>query len=101
MEVKEIQKIIDDWAKENAGYWEPKSMILRLMEEVGELAREVNHEFGQKPRKPEDGKQDFSDEVGDILFTLACFANSLGIDLEQSFKNVIEKYKTRDKNRHK
>ena len=101
MEIKEIQKIVDDWIGENTnGYWKPNNMMLRLMEEVGELAREVNHKYGEKPPKPEEKDKDIGDEVADVLFTLICLVNSLDINLEESFKKVIEKYKSRDANRH-
>ena len=101
MEIKEIQKIVDDWIRENTnGYWKPNNIILRLMEEIGELAREVNHKYGEKPPKPEEKDKDIGDEIADVLFTLICLANSLDIDLEESFKKVIEKYESRDANRH-
>lgn len=35
-------------------------------------------------------------EVGDLLFTLAAFANAAGIDLEESVGKVIDKYNARD-----
>ncbi len=102
MEIKEIQKIVDDWVKENTnGYWKPNNIMLRLMEEVGELAREVNHKYGEKPPKPEEKDKDIDDEVGDVLFTLICLVNSLDIDLEESFRKVIEKYESRDVDRHR
>jgi len=101
MEIKEIQKITDDWIRENTnGYWKPNNIMLRLMEEVGELAREINHKYGEKPPKPEEKDKDIGDEVADVLFTLICLVNSLDIDLEESFRKVIEKYESRDANRH-
>ena len=38
-------------------------------------------------------------ESGDILFIVICFANSMGIDLEEAFHRVMHKYNTRDANR--
>lgn len=101
MEIKEIQKIVDDWIKNNTpGYWKPNNIMLRLMEEVGELAREVNHRFGEKPKKSREENKDIGYEVADVVFTLICLVNSLDIDLEDAFEHVMEKYKKRDKNRH-
>ena len=40
-----------------------------------------------------------STEMGDILFVLVCFANSLNIDLEDAFKTVMSKFRTRDAER--
>ena len=74
-------------------------MMARLAEEAGELAREVNHQFGEKPKKPEEKEQSLQGEMGDILFVLICFANSLNIDLQQAYEEVMHKYRTRDKDR--
>lgn len=38
-------------------------------------------------------------ELGDNLFVLMCIANSLDIDLTESFDETMEKFNTRDKNR--
>lgn len=74
-------------------------MMLRLTEEVGELAREVNHLYGQKPKKPSEPEGNLALEMADILFIIVCMANSLEIDLENSFENMMEKYRLRDSDR--
>ena len=51
MEIKEMQKDVDNWISKYGGYWPPLSMLARLMEETGELAREMNHTYGTKKRK--------------------------------------------------
>ena len=100
MEIKDMQKAVDDWISQfEEGYWNPQSMTLRLTEEIGELAREVNHLYGQKPKKPEEPEGDLALELADILFIIVCFANSMNIDLEQAFKNMMEKYRLRDSDR--
>jgi len=100
MEIKEMQKKVDEWIKTNTkGYWKPTSMALRLMEEVGELAREINHKYGEKTKKPTEKENEISHEVADILFILICMANAMDIDLEDAFNGVLEKYEKRDKNR--
>jgi NTP pyrophosphatase (non-canonical NTP hydrolase) len=70
-----------------------------MTEEVGELAREVNHRYGEKPKKPGEEENSLESELGDIMFIVTCFANSLNIDLEKAFDGVMEKYRTRDANR--
>ena len=64
-------------------------MLARMTEEVGELAREVNHQFGEKPKKPDEDPSSLEMELGDLLFIVICFANSQGIDLEEAFTKVI------------
>jgi len=100
MEIKEMQKKVDEWIKANTkGYWKPSSMALRLMEEVGELAREINHKYGEKTKKTTEKENEISYEIADILYILVCMANTMDIDLEDAFNGVLEKYDKRDKNR--
>jgi len=73
--------------------------MARLSEEVGELAREVNHYYGEKPKKQSEPEQTIEEELGDILFVLTCFANSLDIDLSEAFHLTMNKIETRDKDR--
>ena len=73
--------------------------MTRLTEETGELAREVNHRFGPKKKKPSEDVQDVGDEMADIIFTLCCLANSLDINLDESFARTMDKCYGRDKDR--
>ena len=100
MDIKDWQKEVDNWiAQFEEGYWHPTSMMLRLMEEVGELSREINHLYGQKPKKPTEPEGNLALEMADILFIIVCMANSLNIDLEKAFQDMMEKYRQRDSNR--
>jgi NTP pyrophosphatase (non-canonical NTP hydrolase) len=98
--LKEIQAEVDAYISQfKEGYFKPLSMLARMTEEVGELAREVNHLYGEKPKKPGEKENSIASELGDILFIVTCFANSLGIDLEEAYESVMHKYRTRDANR--
>lgn len=100
MELSEAQRQVDAWISSfKEGYWQPLSMLARLVEEVGELSREVNHRFGEKPKKAEEPEGELALELGDIFFILCAFANSLGIRMEDAFLAVMEKYRVRDKDR--
>ena len=100
MELKEAQDRVDAWiSRFEEGYWPPLDNLARLMEEVGELAREINHRFGSKPKKDDEADQELSLELADILFVLITLANSQGIDLSEAFERVLEKYETRDAER--
>ncbi|MGI5902324.1 MAG: nucleotide pyrophosphohydrolase [Desulfitobacteriia bacterium] len=102
MNIKDWQKIVDEWISQfEEGYWQPSTMMLRLTEEVGELAREINHLYGQKPKKPSEPENDLALEMADILFIIICMANSLNIDLEKAFIKMMEKYRLRDSDRWK
>lgn len=100
MDLKEAQARVDVWiSRFDEGYWPPLTNLARLIEEVGELAREMNHRFGHKTKKAEEPQQDLALELADVLFVLLVIANEQGIDLDEALEQVLEKYRTRDSER--
>jgi NTP pyrophosphatase (non-canonical NTP hydrolase) len=100
MSLHDAQQRVDRWvAQFEEGYFPPLTNLARLTEEVGELARELNHRFGQKTKKPGEPEGDLAMELADILFVLICIANREGIDLQQAFERMMEKVELRDANR--
>jgi NTP pyrophosphatase (non-canonical NTP hydrolase) len=94
------QQRVDDWISQyEEGYFHPLTNLARLAEEVGELAREINHRFGQKTKKPEEPEGDLGMEMADILFVLVCMANREGIDLQEAFDRMMTKVESRDEDR--
>ena len=91
------QQAIDEWMKSDGwSYWTPHEMLARVTEEVGELARAVNHEYGPKKRKASEAEQTIEAELGDILYALACFANAHQINLDSALEQSHNKVKQRD-----
>ena len=100
MSLRECQVRVDGWISQfEEGYFHPLTNLCRLSEEVGELAREVNHRFGQKTKKKDEADGDMAMEMADILFVLICMANREGIDLEQAFDRMMAKVEKRDADR--
>lgn len=100
MSFREAQTAVDRWISQyKEGYFAPLAILARLIEEVGEVAREVNHQFGQKPRRPDEPDGDLALELADVLFVTVCLANSQGIDLDQAFERMMQKVTTRDADR--
>ncbi len=98
--LREAQRRVDEWIFQfDEGYWPPLANLARLVEEVGELARLVNHRFGTKPKKPEESEQELAEELADVLFVILCMANEQGIDLGDAFERVLAKYRARDGDR--
>ncbi len=96
----EIQQTVHHWISQwKDGYFPPLANLARITEEVGELARAINHHHGPKPKKPSEDEPNIAEELADILFTVAALANSLDIDLTQAFADTMHKLETRDKNR--
>jgi NTP pyrophosphatase (non-canonical NTP hydrolase) len=100
MSLVEAQARVDAWISQfEEGYFDPLTNMTRLSEEVGELAREVNHRFGQKTKKKDEPEGDMAMEMADIMFVLICMANREGIDLQVAFDRMMAKVEGRDANR--
>lgn len=100
MSLADSQQRVHAWiSRFEEGYFHPLTNLARLTEEVGELAREINHRFGEKTKKKEEPAGDIAMEIADILFVLICIANREGIDLQQAFDRMMEKVDSRDGSR--
>lgn len=98
--MQEAQKRVDEWIGQfEEGYWPPLVNLARISEEVGELAREINHLYGPKAKKATESDTDLELELGDVLFALICLANSVDIDLERALTRTLGKYRARDSHR--
>jgi NTP pyrophosphatase (non-canonical NTP hydrolase) len=98
--LSDLQHRVDEWVSQfEEGYFHPLTNLARLTEEVGELAREVNHRFGEKTKKREEPEGDLALEMADILFVLICMANREGIDLQEAFDRMMAKVESRDDSR--
>ncbi|HKR65830.1 MAG TPA: nucleotide pyrophosphohydrolase [Thermoanaerobaculia bacterium] len=95
-----IQNEVDAWISQfEEGYFAPLPMLARLTEEVGELARVLMHKYGGKKPKEGEAAGDVGEEIADAMFVLICLANSLDIDLDAKFAEMMEKYRVRDAER--
>ena len=99
--IREVQEDVDRWVQAvGGGYWSPHANLARISEEVGELARLINHIYGPKPKKPTEAGQELGEELADILFAVICLANSEDVDLAESLEGVLAKVWSRDRNRY-
>lgn len=102
MELKVLQKEIDDWIKTiGVRYFNELTNLAILTEEVGELARIISRKYGEQSFKNKEEEKSLADEMADVLWVLVCLANQTGVDLEEAIKENIAKKTQRDKNRHK
>lgn len=102
MELKELQKKVDEWIKAHGvRYFNELTNMAILTEEVGEVARIMARRYGEQSEKESDKGKDLADELADVLWVLSCIANQTGVDLEEAMKKNFEKKTLRDKERHK
>jgi len=100
MDLRALQAEVDAYISQfREGYFPPLVNLARLTEEVGELARELNHRFGPKTKKPDEPEGDIALELADILFVLVVLANQLDIDLQTAAERTLTKYRVRDAER--
>lgn len=102
MSLADYQKRVDDELQQyEKPYWEPLSILARLTEEVGEVARIMNHQYGDKPKKPTEEHELLEDELADVIHAAICIANSQGLQLDPAMDRVLSKLSTRDVGRFK
>lgn len=95
-----FQKMVHDYITQyDMGYWSHFEIFLRLVEEIGELAKSLNEVHGQKAAKNKADEHALREELADCFFTLAALANSEEINLMDALEEVIEKYQVRDHDR--
>ena len=102
MHLYEAQKEVHNYISQfKVGYFPPLANLARLMEEVGELSREINHHHGPKTKKASEDcrPEKIAEELADILFTVLTLANQLEVDMDAAFSQSIQKYLNRDSTR--
>jgi NTP pyrophosphatase (non-canonical NTP hydrolase) len=92
--MRNIQQTVSDFVSEYGLETSVEIRYIDLVSEVGELGKEIlkSGDYGSKvPVKT----GDLAGEIGDVVFSLACIANALGVDMEKALMEAIEKYKSR------
>ena len=95
MEINEFQDkawaIIEEYNKKNKGAHKPKLMFFHLVEEVGELARQLYNE--QDNWRKDFDKENFDEELIDILFFILIISKDYNVNIEETFNKKIDKLK--------
>ncbi len=97
MKISEAQKqsveILDGINIKLGFVHEPRNMMLNLIEEVGEVARELSKQ--QKNFRGEFDKEKLGDELSDVISRTLVIAEDNEIDLEKAFIKKLDKIKKR------
>jgi NTP pyrophosphatase (non-canonical NTP hydrolase) len=102
MDLNELQQKVDEWVsnpKFSVKYFPPFEICAQLTEETGEVCREIAHMHGHKKKKEGEETDGLESEIGDVLFVIACLANSHDVDLSKAFKKSFNKKLGRDSKR--
>ena len=100
--LREAQQEVDQWIKTiGVRYFSELTNLAQLVEEVGELARQISRRYGEQSFKAGENPSDLQDEMADVLFVLICLANQTGVDLTAALQCNLEKKTKRDALRHK
>jgi NTP pyrophosphatase (non-canonical NTP hydrolase) len=100
MTIQEAQNTVDQWINTyGVRYFDIKTNMIVLTEEIGEMARVIARQHGEQSVK-ENENLNLAEEIADVLWVLICMANQSNIDLTKAFSENIEKKTNRDKTRH-
>lgn len=100
--ISQIQKDVDDWAHQfEKPYFSQLSMVATMTEECGEVARVMNHLYGDKKKKEGETLNNLEEELADLLFTIICIANDQKISLAEAHERKLDKLYNRDNHRFK
>ena len=93
MDIKEAQdeawKIIEEYNKKHGLDHKKDTVFYHLIEEVGELAREL---YAEKNNwRGEFNKEKFEDELADVFAQLLFLAKDYDVDIEAAFKRKVTK----------
>jgi NTP pyrophosphatase (non-canonical NTP hydrolase) len=93
MNFNALQEIVDQWIQGHGRYWDKFEILARLTEDLGEISSTLQHVEGLRKERDE---LRLADAIGDLLFTLAAFANVNGLRLGDCVDAVMEKYRTNE-----
>ncbi|MFY9457790.1 MAG: MazG nucleotide pyrophosphohydrolase domain-containing protein, partial [Candidatus Spechtbacterales bacterium] len=92
---KQIKKFCKDrdWNQ----FFDPKDLLLGIVEEVGEMRNTVKWVQGKEALKKviRENKEEFEDNIGDLYWFLAILASENNIDVDEAISKVIGRNKKR------
>ena len=89
-----IQKTAGEFVRRYNLETSVESRYIDLVSEVGEFGKEIlnGNNYGKSNLHP---TENMVQELGDVIFSLACIANTLKLDMEECVLAALEKYKKR------
>jgi len=90
----DLQRAVARFAERHGLQHGIETYALDLVAEVGELAKEIllATDYG---RRPVSFRQELTDEVGDVVYSLLALAEACGVDAEEALRASLSKYERR------
>lgn len=85
--------MIEDYNKKNGLDHNKETVFPHLIEEVGELARELNH--GKLNWRKDYNKNNFEEELIDVLIQILILANDNNVNIGEVFERKIKSLRAR------
>jgi len=97
MHMKELQKETSNIIKQANFLQKKESRFFDLIEEVGELAKDIMYYEGWKKGKFSNriARKDIADSLSDVLFDIFALADLYNLDLEKEYQKMIKRLKKR------
>lgn len=98
--MNKLQKKVKSFTEEHGIKAGVEFRVLDLISEAGELSKEFLKatEYGKAEFVP---TKDWETELGDLLFCVLCLLNRSELDMDTLFKQTLEKYEKRIKEKGK
>lgn len=98
--MKDLQLQVRNFVHEHELNTDPEWRALDIVSEMGEVAKEIlkTTDYGKKEPKY---RKEIELEIGDVLFSIMCLANSYEIDIEKALDKSMKKYMHRIVNKGK
>lgn len=89
----EEQELVSEFVERHGLRAQPEYRLLDLVSEVGELAKDATKstDYGDDPAALAVNQS----EVGDVLFALLAFADSMEVDANAALTEALDKYERR------
>jgi NTP pyrophosphatase (non-canonical NTP hydrolase) len=92
--MKKLQQSVAEFVRQHHLETDVAHRLLDAVSELGEVAKEVlkGSDYGKSRFR---ASKAWKDELGDVVFSLMCVANTTGVDLDKAVKQALAKYERR------
>ena len=91
MSIQESQEVVRTFVNERNWKTPPSDILIHLMEEMGEVARNVLKLKNYGGQHTNSSPQNMDEELADVLYLLLKLANESEVDLNAAFQIKMEK----------